>query len=77
MDRTEKILYHQIHPLKLAVDWITAFASLWFFWRHDWIVGLLILFVPSVIVTVLLVTHANLEWLRQSAFGLYMTPRCS
>jgi hypothetical protein len=47
------------------------------FWRHDWIIGLLILFVPSVIVTVLLVTHANLEWLRQSAFGLYMTPRCS
>ena len=27
MDRSERILYHQIRPLKLAVDWITAFVS--------------------------------------------------
>lgn len=78
MDRNEKILYHQIHPLKLAVDWISAFTSLWLFWRHDWIVGLLVLFVPSVIVTLILVSYANLETLRQSAFGryigVYMTP---
>lgn len=78
MDRNGKILYHQIHPLKLTVDWVTAFASLWFFWRHDWVPALFILFVPSVIVTLILVSYANLDRLRQSAFGryigVYMTP---
>jgi hypothetical protein len=40
MDRNEKILYHQIQPLKLAVGWITAFASLWFVWRRREMAGI-------------------------------------
>jgi hypothetical protein len=72
MDRNERMLYHQIHPLKLAVDWITAFASLWYFWRHEWLTGLIVLFVPSIIVSAILVSHADLEKLRTSAFGRYI-----
>ena len=72
MDRNARMLYHQIHPLKLAVDWITAFASLWFFWRHEWLTGLIILFVPSIVITAILVAYADLEKLRMSAFGRYI-----
>jgi hypothetical protein len=72
MDRNERMLYHQIHPLKLAVDWVTAFASLWFFWRHEWLAGLFILFVPSIVITTILVSCASLERLRASAFGRYI-----
>jgi hypothetical protein len=72
MDRNARMLYHQIHPLKLAVDWITGFASLWFFWRHEWLAGLLILFVPSIIITAILVSYSDLERLRASAFGRYV-----
>ena len=72
MDRNERMLYHQIHPLKLAVDWITAFASLWFFWRHEGLAGLLILFVPSIIATFILVSYVDLTKLRGSAFGRYI-----
>jgi hypothetical protein len=72
MERNERMLYHQIHPLKLAVDWTTAFISLWFFWRQEWLTGLIILFVPSIIVTAILVSCADLEKLRTSAFGRYI-----
>lgn len=78
MDRSERVLYHQIHPLKLAVDWTTAFISLWFFWRHEWLSGLVVLFVPSIVTSFALVSYTNLERLRDSAFGryigLYMSP---
>ncbi len=72
MDRQERMLFHQIHPLKLATDWISAFISLWFFWRHELLTGLVILFVPSVIVTFALVTYADLEKRRASPFGRYV-----
>jgi hypothetical protein len=72
MDRSERVLYHQIHPLKLAVDWITAFASLWFFWRHEWLIGLIVLFVPSIVASFILVSYTDLERLKASPFGRYI-----
>ena len=72
MTRQERYLHHQIHPLKLATDWGTAFVSLYFFWRHDLVTGLLILFVPSVIVSIALISVADLQGLRDSAFGRYV-----
>jgi hypothetical protein len=73
MDRKDRMLFHQIHPLKLATDWVSAFVSLWFFWRHELLAGILILFVPSVIVTFILVSYVDLEKLRASAFGRYVS----
>ena len=72
MTRQERYLTHQIHPLKLATDWVSAFVSLYFFWRHELLTGLLILFVPSVIVSIALIAAADLERLRNSAFGRYV-----
>ena len=34
MTREEKLLYHQIHPLKLLTDWTAGFAALPLLWRH-------------------------------------------
>src|SRR5690349_12872709 len=78
MNRAEKMLYHQIHPLKLATDWLTAFVAAAFFWQHCLILGLLIGFMPSIVASGLLVRWGNLEPLKASAFGSYvehfMTP---
>jgi len=30
----EKVLYHQIHPLKLFTDWSTGLVAVWLCWRH-------------------------------------------
>ena len=34
MTREEKLLYHQIHPLKLLADWTAGFVALPLLWRH-------------------------------------------
>ena len=51
---SEKLLYHQIHPLKLAVDITTSLGSTWLLWRHELALGLLVAWVPSIAITMLL-----------------------
>jgi hypothetical protein len=78
MTSQEKRLYHQIHPLKLATDISAEIVSLYLFWKHRLLAGMLILFIPPVIVSTLIMRLANLEPYRQSALGRYireyMTP---
>jgi hypothetical protein len=81
MDRRESVLYHQIHPLKLAVDWSTGCAASYLLWRRRPILALIVGFVPSILVSILLLRFAQpagLDRLQASAFGRYvrryMTP---
>ncbi len=68
----EKSLYHQIHPLKLFTDWSTGIIALYPLWQHKLLIALLIAFVPSILVSLLLIRYADLEKYRQSAFGKYI-----
>jgi len=72
MTPQEKILYHQIHPLKLSTDISAEVVSLYLFWQHRLIAGLAVMFIPPVIVSALLIRLANLEPYKQSAFGRYV-----
>jgi hypothetical protein len=72
MERNERLLYHQIHPLKLATDVGTAIVAATLFWHHRLGAALLIGFVPSIAVSVLLLRWADLEPYRRSAFGRYV-----
>ena len=78
MTRREKVLYHQIHPLKLLTDWGTGAISFYLLWRRHLRAALLVQFVPAIMVSSALVRWANLEPWKQSAFGRYveeyMTP---
>ncbi|HEY6541195.1 MAG TPA: hypothetical protein VIZ18_09665 [Ktedonobacteraceae bacterium] len=78
MTPREKRLYHQIHPLKLATDISAEIVSLYLFWKHRLLAGMLVLLVPPVIASTLIMRLANLETYRQSALGRYireyMTP---
>ncbi len=68
----EKSLYHQIHPLKLFTDWSTGIIALYPFWQHKLLIALLIAFVPSILISFILIRFADLEKYRQSAFGKYI-----
>src|SRR5262245_35381745 len=68
----ERALYHQIHPLKLATDWGTAFGASSLFWQHRLGLGLLLGFIPSIVVPVILMLWVDLERYRNSAFGRYL-----
>jgi len=72
MTFNEKMLYHQIHPLKLFVDISTGFITTWLAWQHDWFWFLLLLVIPSLIISYLLMEFANLEPIKNSKFGNYI-----
>jgi hypothetical protein len=72
MDFQEKVLYHQIHPAKLFTDISTALLSLYLLWKHRIGVALLVMFGPSVCVTLALIRWADLEHYRRSRFGGYI-----
>ena len=68
----EKSLYHQIHPLKLMTDVGMTFPTLYLFWQHQLMPGLIVTFVSSIIVSTLIMRFANLEPYKQSAQGRYV-----
>lgn len=72
MEHNERVLYHQIHPLKLLTDVGTAIVATALFWRHRAGAAILVGFVPSIVITVILLRWADLEPYRRSAFGQYV-----
>jgi hypothetical protein len=72
MTLKEKALYNQIHPLKLSTDILAALVSLYLFWLHQPLPALVLHFVPPLIASALLIRYADLEPLKDSAFGRYV-----
>jgi hypothetical protein len=72
MNRGDKILYHQIHPLKLGTDILSVVVSLYFFWEHQLLIALVLHIAPPIIASFLVISFADLERQRQSAFGRYV-----
>lgn len=74
MSFKEKILYHQIHPVKLTIDWLAGLTALYFFWEHDLITALLVAVVPPLLISLFLILccSTNFETLKESQFGWYV-----
>jgi len=74
----ERILYHQVHPLKLAVDWLTAACATWLFWNHLVWTALAVGLVPPAIISWYLIQQGDFAGTAQSTLGSYvrqhMTP---
>jgi hypothetical protein len=66
MTLQEKILYHQIHPLKLAADIGSEPVSLYLFF------GLATHFVPPIAASLWLIARADLEAYKNSAGGAFL-----
>jgi hypothetical protein len=78
MNRTDKLLYHQIHPLKLAVDIGSCIASSALLWRHEVAIAMLVTWPPAIAASLLIPAFASLERQAASRLGRYvrstMTP---
>jgi hypothetical protein len=74
MTLKEKILYHQIHPLKLTADIGCEPVSLYFLWQHNLLLGLTTHFIPPITASWLVICYGNLEACKASTFGGYV--RC-
>jgi len=68
----ERALYHQVRPLKLATDFSTAAASLLLLGRHQLATALVVMWVPSVLVSTWLIRFGNFSKTRDSALGAYL-----
>ena len=68
----EKILLHQVHPLKLAADVIAAVVSLYFFWQHQLVAGLVTHLVPPVVASAAVLHFADLSPYKNSRLGAYL-----
>lgn len=73
MSFQEKKLYHQIHPLKLATDIGTTIPSLYMLWEHELLLGLLVMFIPPILVSAaMMMWPPDLERIKRSRFGHYI-----
>ena len=48
----ERGRYHQLHPVKLLVDWGTAILAGALLWQQRWLAALVVGFGPSIVVTI-------------------------
>jgi hypothetical protein len=73
MTLQQRMLYQQIHPAKLLTDFGTSFASAWLLWKGQYIAAAIVGLLPSIAITLWLARFADLERLRASWFGNYLT----
>jgi hypothetical protein len=72
MTTYEKYLYHQVHPLKLLTDWGSGFAALYFFWKQELLLAVLVAVVPLLVISGVLIRFASLEHYATSKRGQYI-----
>ena len=72
MTLKEKLLFHQVHPAKLATDIGAALVSLYLLWQHQLVIGLLTHFIPPPIGSAAVIRFADLESYKNSRLGAYL-----
>jgi hypothetical protein len=72
MTPQEKVLYHQIHPAKIAADVSGSAISTYLMWYHHFWAAMLGAFVPAIVGSALVLRFANLESIKESRFGRYV-----
>ena len=72
MTLKEKLLFHQVHPAKLATDIGAAIVSLYLLWQHQLVIGLLTHFIPPPIGSAAVIRFADLETYKNSRLGAYL-----
>jgi hypothetical protein len=66
------VLYHQIHPAKLAADITGSIISTYLMWHRRFGPAMLAAWVPAILGSALVLRFADLERLKHSAFGHYI-----
>jgi hypothetical protein len=73
MTLNRRILYHQVHPAKLATDILTSVVSLYFFWQHELAPALLTHIIPPIVASAALIgSGKNFASIQRSSLGRYL-----
>ena len=76
MDR-DRILLHQVHPLKLAADISASLISNALLWQHRPIAGIVTRFALPVAGSAIVLSSADVERLRDTTAGRYVLANMS
>ena len=71
MNLPEKNLYQQIHPVRLLSDWSTGLYACYLLWQQELVPAMIVAFIPSLIVSLIIVRFVDLEKIKNSPFGRY------
>jgi hypothetical protein len=71
MTLIEKNLYSQIHPVRLFTDWTTGLYAVYLLWYQDLVAAMITAFIPSLIVSLVIVRFVDLEKVKNAPFGRY------
>ena len=71
LDIRERILLHQVHPAKLAIDWGTGLIAAWLFWDHMLPAALIVGFLPSILISIYLILRVDLSRYKETPLGRY------
>ena len=72
LDAAERALYHQVHPLKLAVDVSTAILGVALLTEHRLSVALAVIWGPPILTSALLVRFGDFSRTKASCTGAYL-----
>jgi len=72
MNVIDKTLYHQIHPFKMTTDVLGAFTAVYLFWLHLIIEGVIVAFIPSLVISFFMIKTMDFEKEKNSSFGKYL-----
>ncbi|MGB9590929.1 MAG: hypothetical protein ACP5US_02135 [Candidatus Kryptoniota bacterium] len=72
MNIIDKTLYHQIHPFKLSLDFLTGILSIVLVWFHHLVWGVVIAFGPSLLASFVMIRTMDFEKQKRSKFGKYV-----
>ncbi len=73
MNWREKLLYHQIHPIKLLTDVGVAIPACYLFWRHELAAAVAVAVLPPLIASAgVLLAPIDLERYKRSPLGAYL-----
>ena len=72
MKLRQRLLYLQVHPLKLVTDWVSAMVAAALLWQHALAYGLVVAALPSMLVSIVLFWRADANRFVQTALGRYM-----
>jgi len=69
----ERVLYHQVHPVKLMTDVLVTIPAGYLFWQHNLTAAITISLGPPLIVSAgILLSRIDLEHYKRSALGQYL-----
>ena len=72
MTWSERVLYHQVHPLKLAADIGSTIVSVPILWNGDVVLGLIVALGTPVVGSAVVLSTADLNATAASDLGAYL-----